>query len=202
MTERLGILGGTFNPVHLGHLIIASFAADELGLDRVLFMPAQTPPHKLDSGIIDASHRAAMVRLAIGDDPRFSFSDMDMRGEGPSYTVDLLDRVQEESPGADVFFIIGADSLRDFPSWHRPEEIIRLASLAVARRPGVVIDVTMLDALPGLRNRVALFDSPLIEISSTEIRERAAHGRAITWLVPPVVERYIREHGLYGSSGT
>ena len=200
MTERLGILGGTFNPIHLGHLIIASYAADELELDRVLLMPAQTPPHKPDTEIIDAAHRAAMVRVAIADDPRLAFSDMDMLRAGPSYTVDLLERVREESSCADVFFIIGADSLRDFPSWHRPDAIIRLARLAVARRPGVVVDAAMLDALPGLRQRVALFDSPLIEISSTEIRDRAARDRSITWLVPPAVERYIYENGLYGTS--
>jgi len=199
VTGRLGILGGTFNPVHLGHLIIASFAADELGLDRVLFMPAQTPPHKPGSGIIDAGHRSTMVRLAIDEDPRFAFSDMDLLDEGPSYTVALLDRVRREMPEMDVYFIVGADSLRDFPTWHRPEGILALANLAVARRPGVVLDAAMLGALPGLRQRVALFDSPLVEISSTEIRERVAHGRAVTWLVPPAVERYIHDHGLYGT---
>lgn len=195
--KRIGIMGGTFDPIHLGHLIIASFAADELDLDRVLFMPAQTPPHKRGNVVTDTHHRIAMVQAAIAPDPRFAFSDMDMLDGRPSYTVDLLARLHEIMPDDELSFIIGADSLRDFPKWYEPERILSLAGLAVARRPGTLIEERMLNALPGLRSRVVVFDSPLIDISSTNVRTRHAAGRSIAWLVPPGVERYITDHGLY-----
>lgn len=197
MTTRIGIMGGTFNPIHLGHLIVAGSAASELELDRVLFMPAQTPPHKRSGEILEAGHRAAMVQQAIERDSRFEYSDLDLLVDRPSYTAELLVRVSKRHPEADISFIIGADSLRDFPTWYQPTDILSIAKLAVARRPGVPIDETMLGALPSLRQRTVLFDSPLIEISSTDIRTRVSNGKRITWLVPESVERYIEKHRLY-----
>lgn len=197
MTTRIGLLGGTFDPIHLGHLIIASYAADELGLDEVMFLPAQTPPHKLDETISPTGDRLAMLEMALEGDDRFSISDADLRTGAPSYTSDLVARLSETMPEAQLFFIAGADSLRDFPTWHQPTVILRYVDLAIATRPGVQITEHMLDAVPGLRDRVSLFPSPLIDISSTTIRERARRGASIRYLVPERVHRYIQERGLY-----
>lgn len=195
--SRLGILGGTFDPIHHGHLIVASYAAHDLRLDQVLMMPAQSPPHKIGQDISPASHRVRMIELAIGPDPRLMLSDADLRSGEPSYTSALLERVQQEHPRDDLVFIIGADSLRDLPTWHRPDLIIQHADLGVARRPGVVIEDSMLNTLPRLRERSSIFTSPLIDISSTDVRTRAREGKPITWLVPPEVERYIVDQSLY-----
>lgn len=195
--SRLGILGGTFDPIHHGHLIMASYAADDLDLDRVLIMPAQTPPHKLDRSISNADDRVEMIRLAIESDPRLELSTLDLQSDAPSYTADLLDRMRTEQPRDELIFVIGADSLRDLPTWHRPDLVIERAGLAVARRPGVEIDDQVLDALPGLRERVSVFTSPLIDISATDIRRRVRDAKPITWLVPPAVERYIVDRHLY-----
>lgn len=195
--SRIGILGGTFDPVHHGHLIMASYAAHDLALDRVLIMPAQTPPHKLGKTISPAEDRVAMVRLAIVPDSRLELSTLDLQSSEPSYTATLLNRAQAQHPGDELVFIIGADSLRDFPTWYRPDLIVQQAGLAIARRPGIEIDESMLDAVPGLRERSTVFTSPLIDISSTDIRDRVQAGKPITWLVPPSVEQYIVRHSLY-----
>lgn len=194
--RRLGILGGTFDPIHIGHLVMASYAIDALSLDGVWFMPAQTPPHK-QREITPPHHRAQMCRLAISLDSRFHFSDLDLLGEAPSYTSGLLNRVRETLPETELIFLIGADSLITFPTWHEPERILALASLGVAERPGSEVGGNVLDAVPGLRARVHIFDSPTIELSSTEIRLRRATEKSITYLVPESVENYIIENGLY-----
>lgn len=195
--KRLGILGGTFDPIHVGHLIMASYAVDDLNLDRVLFMPAQTPPHKRDRSITSSDHRIAMVQAAIAPDARFELSMLDMQSSAPSYTADLLERMSTEHPEDELIFLIGADSLRDLPEWHRPDLVLQRAEIGVARRPGAVIDDETLDALPLLRERVSIYTSPLIDISSTTIRNRVREGRPVTWTVPIPVERYIQDHGLY-----
>jgi len=195
--KRIGVLGGTFDPVHLGHLIIASHAADTLALDIVLFMPAQTPPHKRERIVSPIDHRVAMVKLAIAGDARFAFSGLDLTTDEPSYTADLVERLAGAHPGSEIFFIAGADSLRDFPTWYQPERILRHARLAIAGRPGVTIDGRMLNAMPNLRNRTSIFESPLIEIAATAIRDRVRAGKSIRYLVPQPVEHYIAEHGLY-----
>lgn len=194
--KRLGILGGTFDPIHIGHLVMASYAIDILGLSRVLFMPAQTPPHKHHE-ITHVEHRVAMVELATDLDSRFGFSDLDMYGDGPSYTADLLARVQEQNPDMELFFLLGADSLVSFATWYKPERILQLASLAVAERPGSSIDSRIRHSVPGLHDRLHEFDSPLIELSSSEIRCRRQQRKSITYLVPERVEDYIIENGLY-----
>lgn len=194
--RRLGILGGTFDPVHIGHLVMASYAMDALDLDRVWFMPAQTPPHK-HGQITPVMHRAAMCRLAANLDGRFDFSDLDIRGSAPSYTSELLATLHALLPHTELVFLLGADSLTELPTWHEPETILSLATIGVAERPGTVIDDAVRNALPGLAERILEFQSPLIELSSTEIRIRRQERKSITYLVPEVVEDYIIEHGLY-----
>lgn len=194
--RRLGILGGTFDPVHIGHLVMASYAIDALNLDSVWFMPAQTPPHKHHE-ITAVEHRSEMCRLAVNLDSRFEFSDLDLRGDTPSYTSELLATIHLLLPETELFFLVGADSLTTFASWHEPETILRLASLAVAERPGTTIDQRVRTSVPGLATKIHEFDSPLIELSSTEIRQRRQTGKSITYLVPENVEDYIVERGLY-----
>jgi nicotinate-nucleotide adenylyltransferase len=195
--RRLGMLGGTFDPIHLGHLVIASYAADALGLDAVLFLPAQSPPHKRDRSITPAAHRVSMVERAIADDDRFRLSRLDLGTETPSYTADLVERLAAADPDSELYFLAGADSLRDFGTWHEPERIIRTARLAIAPRPGIKIEERMLNAVPNLRNRVALFDAPLMDIASTDLRRRVRAGHSIRYVVPDAVLRYIEDNGLY-----
>lgn len=195
--SRLGLFGGTFDPLHLGHLIMAERAAEELSLDKILFVPAQTPPHKPGRVISSADHRIEMIRLAISGNERFAFSDLDMRSAEPSYTSDLVSRVSNNNPHTELFFIAGGDSLRDFPTWHEPDTIIRYTQLAIARRPGVDITEAMLNTVPELHSRIQMFDSPLIEISSTTIRDRVYQGLSIKYLVPDTVHAHIVEHSLY-----
>lgn len=194
--KRLGILGGTFDPIHIGHLVMASYAIDALELDKVWFMPAQTPPHK-HRVITNVEHRSAMVQLAVNLDTRFAYSDLDLRGDRPSYTSELLSTVHAEMPDTEIVFLVGADSLTSFRTWHEPETILKHASLGVAERPGSTIDQRIRGSVPGLSERIHEFDSPLIELSSTEIRDRRQQGKSITYLVPEVVENYILERGLY-----
>lgn len=197
MAHRIGILGGTFDPIHIGHLIIAESAADAYGLDTVFFTPAATPPHKTDTTISESSHRIAMVELAIADNPRFRLSLLDMDQGEASYTADLLQRFWIDFPDAELYFVIGTDSLREFPTWHEPERILAASRLLVAERPGVDITQAHLDAVNGLRERTAFFASHRIDVSATDIRGRCATGRSIRYLVPDAVVAYIREHALY-----
>jgi len=195
---RLGVLGGTFDPPHLAHLIHAEQAREQLALDRVLWVPAADPPHKQDMPIASVEHRVTMVRLAIADHPAFELSLIDVQRPGPHYSVDMLDEVARCFPGAELFFLIGSDSLRDLPSWHNPTGLIIKATLAVMPRPGVQYDITRLEvALPGLSNRLIPIDAPLLEISSRVLRSYVAAGRSIRYMVPRAVETYISEHGLY-----
>lgn len=196
--KRLGILGGTFDPIHIGHLVMASYAVDTLDLDRVLFMPAQTPPHK-HHAITAVEHRAEMVRRAVALDSRFDFSDLDLRGEAPSYTSELLTSVAESQPDTELVFLVGADSLTTFATWHEPTTILKHAYLGVAERPGSMVDNRIRNSVPGLAERIHEFDSPLIELSSSEIRARRMARQSITYLVPEDVENYIIERGLYRS---
>lgn len=185
---RLGILGGTFDPIHLGHLILGEVAREELALDQVLFVPTGVQWRKAAREISPAEHRVAMVRLAIAGNPSFVLSTVEVDRPGPSYTADTLEQLRGTYPDAEMFFIVGRDALEDMPNWVRPERIRELATLAVAARNGE--DVTV--EPPAMR-----LEMPEIGISATDIRERVAAGRSIRYLVPPVVETYIREHGLY-----
>lgn len=196
-----GIFGGTFDPPHIGHLILAEMARSALRLSEVVFIPAAQPPHKLEEEITDPKHRLAMTELAVATNDRFSLSTVDLDREGPSYTVDTLRLLRREwGQTVDIYFIIGADMLVDFPTWYEPAQILKLCRLAVVRRPGVEVDLEALEReVPGLRDRVYLVPAPLIGISSTEIRRRVRAGRTIKYLVLPEVEAYVAEQELYGS---
>ena len=201
MPQRLGILGGTFDPIHYGHLIIAQEAADALRLDSVLFLPAAVQPLKQGRRTTPAPARLAMIARAIADNPRFQISRADVDHPGLSYTVETLARLRATwGPDAAFWFIIGEDSLANLLAWRDPAGIIAQTRLAVAPRPEVQVPWARLDAaLPALRDRIDPVPVPLIAISATDLRVRVAAGRTIRYLVPPAVEAYIAEHGLYRS---
>lgn len=190
---RLGILGGTFDPPHTGHLVLAERAREQLGLGKVLWVPAGEPWRKPDRRVTPGEQRAEMVALAIEGNEAFELSRLEIERAGPSYSVDTLEALHERSPDDELVFIIGRDALLDLPNWHRPERLVELATLAVAPREGQ----DAVDAPPGLRARVEAIDMPRIDISATELRRRAAAGGSLRYLVPDAVEKYILEHGLY-----
>lgn len=195
---RIGILGGTFDPPHDGHLLIARVAQSQLLLDRALFAPAGVQPLKPDRRVTPAEQRAEMVRLAIAGEPGFELCRIDLDRPGPHYTVDLLRIASGVYPGAELWFLAGGDSLADLLRWRDPQQIIELARLAVVRRPGSQPDWTALDAaLPDLRGRIDWIDAPPIDISGTEIRRRVRAGEPIDELAPAAVVQYIVEKGLY-----
>jgi nicotinate-nucleotide adenylyltransferase len=196
---QIGILGGTFDPIHYGHLIIAEAAIDQLGLDRIEFLPANDPPHKPEGSVSPARHRAAMVQTAIDPVDYFELNCIEMERAGPSYTVDSLEQLVRERPQDSFWFIIGGDSLRDLPAWRSPERILELASLAVIDRPGAIYDLAGLEGLvPGLRQRIALVEAPLIDLSATLLRRRFAAGGSIRFQTPDSVIAYMTANGLYG----
>ena len=196
-TQRIGVLGGTFDPIHIGHLVVADNALQQLALDTILFAPAGQPPHKPDRAISSATDRKAMIEIAIAGRPEFARSDIDIDREGPSFTVDLLRRIDETFSPAALFFVMGADSLRDFSTWSRPESILQIARIAVARRPGAIIDDHVMSSVPGLAERLHLLDSPLSHISSTDLRARVRRGQTIRYLLPQGVHDYIDAKYLY-----
>ena len=197
---RLGILGGTFNPLHLGHLICAQEAHLQLRLDRVILIPAAQSPHKpFDEDDPGAEHRLALCRLAAAADERFGVSSMEVERPGPSYTVDTLRELHSREPDSELYLIVGGDVAAGLSTWREPEQVLSLAELAVATRRGTPrrsID----DALRGLSGgeRAAFFEMPTIEISSTDIRRRVQSRKPIRYLVPEAVANYIDEHRLYG----
>lgn len=195
---RVGILGGTFNPPHLGHLVLAQEALLRLGLDRVLLVPAATPPHKAVPGDPGAEVRAELCRLAVARDPRLEVSAVELEREGTSYTVDTLRALREAGPGDELTLIVGADMAASLPAWREPEAILGLARLAVAEREGTE-RAAVLEALAGLEGGGAavFFDMPVIEISSSAIRERVAAGEPVRYLVPDAVAGEIDDRGLY-----
>ncbi len=195
--KRLGILGGTFSPIHVGHMIMAENALGDLNLDEVVFMPAGRPPHKESETSISIPHRLAMVEAAIADRPGFTCGRLDIDHGELSYTWRLLERFGEWHAGADLWFIVGGDSLQDFAKWARPDRVLELARLAVIERPGFAVDEQVLDALPGMRDRVDIVRAPLCDVSSTDLRERVESGRSIRYLVPEPVRVYIEANHLY-----
>lgn len=198
-----GVFGGTFDPPHIGHLILAEAARSELGLSEVVFMPAAQPPHKQGKPISPAEHRVGMVRHAIASNGRFAMSLLDAERAGPNYTVDSMRLLREEwGNTVEIFFIMGLDSLIDLPSWYKPLELLALVKLAVVARPGYHADMASLErALPGVVDRVIFVPAPLIGVSSTAIRTRVWEGDSIRYLVPRGVESYIYEHQLYVEDG-
>ena len=196
---RIGILGGTFDPIHYGHLFIAEEARISIALKRVLFVPAAQPPHKPDVYICPAHHRLRMIELAIASNPHFEVSTVDLSRPGPDYSVDMLMLLRKEwGPGSEFYFIMGLDSLAGIMTWHDPARLIELCTLAVARREGYEVDMTALEAsLPGITDRTLLLDTPELGISSSDIERRVREGLPIKYLVPQSVEDYIRAQELY-----
>jgi nicotinate-nucleotide adenylyltransferase len=201
---RIGILGGTFNPPHLGHLICAQEAYLQLGLDRVTLIPARIPPHKPVEDEPGAEHRLELCRLAIrGDEERFEVCDLEIGRDGPSYTVDTLEELHSSEPDHELFLIVGGDIAAGLPNWHEPERVLSLATLAVAKRRGTsqAAVVSALRTLPGAE-RTCFFRMPRIAISSTMLRERARTGQPIRYYVPDAIEGYIKRHRLYAGVGS
>ena len=197
---RLGVLGGTFDPPHVGHLILAEEARTRLQLGKVLFVPAGDPWRKAGQEVTPVDHRLAMVRLMLASDPCFELCTLEVERAGPSYTVDTLEALHERhGPGLELYFIVGEDALRDLQHWKDPARILSLARLAVAPRLGgsesAVVDLEA--AVPGLSERVVPLPMPAIDISSTALRERVRAGLSLRYLVPLAVEEYIRRYGLY-----
>ena len=196
---RIGILGGTFDPIHYAHLAIAEEARTQLGLDWVIFVPAGQPPHKLDMAITPAHYRLAMLELALASNPYFLISRVDLERPGPCYTVDTLAMLQEEwGPEAKLYFLIGADSLFEMHTWYHPERVMELAQLVVAARLGNPLHPAALErCLPGLHERVRIIQTPLLEISGTDLRRRVREAWSIKYYLPETVEAFILEQGLY-----
>jgi len=210
--KRLGILGGTFNPPHLGHLAVARHARDELRLDRVVLMPARIPPHKPDAEDPGPEHRLSMCRLAVDGANGLSVCAQEIEREGPSYTVDTLQAIHATHPEARLTFILGADTAGTLPAWREPAKLLQLADLAVAARAGSAredvlqkvaplmgtVDGGMATATEGTSAGVTFLEMPVMEISSSAVRRRAARGEPIEDLVGEAVASYIAEHALYG----
>jgi nicotinate-nucleotide adenylyltransferase len=196
----IGVLGGTFDPVHVGHLVIAEEARLRLGLSQVVFVPAGQPWLKQDSDISSGEHRLEMIRLAIAPNAFFRASTVDLERPGPSYTVDTLaDLKRELGQEGNLYFILGLDALAGLPTWKEPQKIVELCYLVAAKRAEAMdVDLDSLErSIPSISSRVIILDNPLIDISSSDIRQRVAEGKSIHEMVPEAVERYIREKRLY-----
>ncbi|MCW3097889.1 MAG: nicotinate-nucleotide adenylyltransferase [Chthonomonadaceae bacterium] len=194
---RLGIMGGTFDPIHYGHLFVAEEARARFALDRVLFVPNGAPPHKKEYLLTAARHRYEMTRLAIADNPAFACTTLELDRTGPSYTVDTLTTLRNQYPSAELFYITGIDAIADILTWRRHAEIIRMAAFIAAARPGFDLK-TLQDRLPTTYlERILLLGTTAQGISSTEIRERIRARLPIRYLTPEEVRNYIREHHLY-----
>jgi nicotinate-nucleotide adenylyltransferase len=197
---RLGVLGGTFDPPHVGHLMLAEEARQALELDQMLFVPAGAPWRKAARKLSPREDRLAMVQLAVGDSPHFAISILEIEREGPSYTAETLAALHQNlTDDSEIFFILGQDSLADLPNWREPQRIISLARLAVAARTDweAAKEDVLEKEVPGLSQRLVWLDMPRIGISSTAVRDRVRQGLSIRYWVPPAVEEYIRQHGLY-----
>jgi nicotinate-nucleotide adenylyltransferase len=199
---NIGVLGGTFDPIHIGHIRVAEEAIARLDLPRILFIPAGQPWLKLNNAnaISPVQHRLEMVRLGIAGNPRFKLSTMEIERDGPTYSVDTVAQLHSGlSKGDEIFFILGWDNLMQLPQWHQPQRLLELCRLvAVPRVDFPLPDLPALEKeLPGISERVILFDRPRIDINASEIRKRAAEGKPISEFVPEAVESYIKEHGLY-----
>ncbi|MHB0870446.1 MAG: nicotinate-nucleotide adenylyltransferase [Chloroflexota bacterium] len=197
---RIGVLGGTFDPIHLGHLVAAQEVLYALRLDRVLFVPAGEPPHKQPGDALAATHRVRMVEMAIASNPGFQLSLVDVNRPGRSYTVDSLRILRGElGPEAELFFVVGMDSLAELTTWRDPAGLISLSRLAVVNRPPYpAVKLKDLEGqLPGISQRIDVVEMPGIDISASDLRRRVAAGAPIKYQVPKAVELYILENGLY-----
>ncbi len=196
---NIGVLGGTFDPVHLGHLIIAEDVRVKLGLVGVVFLPAGRPWLKEDRSITGAKHRVEMLGLAIGSNPYFSLSRIEVDRPGPSYSVDTIPQLKQQfGKDAELYFILGSDALAEFARWKEPERMVQMCELGVVPRPGPKPVMKALEkAAPGLSDHITFLDTPEIAISSSDIRQRVKRGLSIRYLVPEAVESYIEDKKLY-----
>jgi nicotinate-nucleotide adenylyltransferase len=197
---KVGILGGTFDPIHIGHLIVAEEVRINLNLDQVIFMPAGDPWMKADRRITAASHRVNMLKLAIKSNSCFCSSTIEIEHPGWTYTVDTLEQLSQDlARGTKIFLLIGWDGLASMPQWKAPYRISKIATIVTFPRPGLEKpDIKILEeAMPGVGERMVMLDGPYIGISSTDIRQRLDAGKSVRYLVPESVEQYIAENGLY-----
>ncbi len=203
MSERIGLYGGSFNPIHCGHLIVVRAIAEQLDLGRVIFLPSARPPHKADEALLDHRHRAEMVKLAIADEPRFEFSDFDLARTGLSYTIDTVAHFRRLlGPDAALHWIIGADSLAELTTWSRVSSLVDACRIVTAVRAGweqIAWDELRetLSAAQVANLQSSVLETPVVEVSSTDIRSRIREGRSIRYLVPDCVRSYIARHALY-----
>jgi nicotinate-nucleotide adenylyltransferase len=197
--QNMGIFGGTFDPPHLGHLILAAEARAQLGLERLLWVLTPDPPHKQGQSIAPLAERLEMVRLAIANNTEFELSSVEMNRPGPQYAQDTVSLLAAEYPGVNLVYLMGGDSLRTLPTWHRPADFVSACSLiGVMRRPGDTVELAALEkSLPGLSAKVRFVEAPLLDIAAREIRARIAEGRPFRYFLPERVYEYIEEHGLY-----
>ncbi len=199
--EKIGILGGTFDPIHTGHILSAQAVYEQLKLEKVVFIPAYVPPHKIGQRFAPAEHRYAMTCLAVAPYSYFEVSDIELRRSGVSYTVDTMREIKALHPQSDLYFIIGADSVPLLYTWNRIEELFQLVSFVVAYRPGYsnVIQTACQQLGDIAREKIILLPTPEYAISSTEIRHKIKNNESLKDLVPTAVENYIREHHLYNT---
>ena len=199
MSERIGIFGGTFDPPHIGHLIMAGEAIDSLNLDRLLWLLTPNPPHKNTQTLTDWQDRLGMLKSCLDDNPQFEISRVDIDREAPHYAVDTMHILTDQNPDSELVYIMGGDSLRDLPNWHKPAEFIMACHLlGVMRRPGDLIDLDKLEVIfPGLSTKVRFMDAPLLSIASHQIRQRVRENRPFRYYVPASVYSYILDHKLY-----
>ena len=203
MLGRSGLYGGSFDPIHLGHVRIARAVADGLGLQRVIFLPSSSPPHKQDRVLVDPAHRLAMVKLAIEGESDFEVSDFDLTRDGPTFTIDTIAHFRETfGASAEIFWIIGADSLAELPSWHRASELVDACRIVTVGRAGTaptdwVVLRKKLSERQVARLQAGVVETPLIDLSSTDIRTRVRANQPIRALVAEPVATYIEQRGLY-----
>jgi nicotinate-nucleotide adenylyltransferase len=195
---RIGILGGTFDPPHLGHLILAQSALAGLQLSKIVFIPNGDPPHKRAQFVTPAAHRVAMLEAAIKDNPAFELSRIEIDRPPPYYTYQTLRLLREQLPDSELVLLLGGDSLRDLPNWQYPEEIVQLTRLGVMQRPGerIYLDV-LAERLPEIESHVQIMEAPEVGIAARALRRMVAHGESIRYQVPDAVIVYIQAHGLY-----
>ena len=196
---KIGILGGTFDPPHIGHLILASEAAHQLRLSRLLWALTPDPPHKQDQPITPLPHRLEMLKRTIADNPLFEISYLEIDRRGPHYTVDTVRLLAKQEADADIILLIGGDSLRDLPTWRLPAKLVAVVSkIGVMRRPGDSFDMPALEArIPGLTEKVSFIDALLQNLSSSEIRQRVMQGEVYRYYILPSVYDYIESNHLY-----
>ena len=197
--KRIGILGGTFNPIHLGHLMIAEMALEAFGLNRVIFVPAKEPPHK-ETDVIDAKHRLDMVQVAVLDNPNFVVSDVEMKRDGKSYTIDTLRYFREVyGENTEFFFIAGTDTIQSLPSWKYIEDLLDICEFIGAIRPGATDDIGETIEWVGQRgSRIHILEVPEMKLSATDLRYRLRHGLSTRYMLPRLVYQYIKDHKMYG----